>query len=454
MLLGPLFLVVLTPATEPPIVVEGQVQGEESQAALGAELAQALAAPSPAQAAGLIRERLPPVAGPMKVEPVIEANQLVEKGRDAYLDGRFPEATQKLEQALGVLRRAIESLDEERKAAETLFRAHMYLAFTLRAEGGGNLPQAVEAMKEAIRTFPSLEPSRAEFGPENLSFYRRVKQEMEQAPTGSLHVRTPAEPANVYLNGRLVGVTPLDLQRVYGGRYLIHLRRGTEPSRLHAIEIRPGENHVRIDLGFEQALRTDDQVALVFASEATRRAQYRQYAAELARSVAASEALVYWMQSGRVQLAYVDANGNARFLACAREEAAKRALELREGRAGEFVKGEVERPRRLWTWVASGVAVGALAIGVGLGLSAHSDFDDLNRRFPTGAVTDPAALETRDGASSKQTAANVLVSLGAVAALGAGFLYWYEGRSAEAARAHLAPVVAPSYAGAEWRLRF
>src|SRR5262249_30222553 len=145
-------------------------------ATLGEEIARVLGAqPSPSDAAHTLDERLPPIKLPSKAEPVIEADHLVEQGRDAYMEGKFAEAINDLTRARDVLRMAVESLEEERKATDTLFRAYMYLAFTLRAQGAAHVPHAVEIMKEGIRTFPTLEPSFSEFGPENVRFFRQVR---------------------------------------------------------------------------------------------------------------------------------------------------------------------------------------------------------------------------------------------------------------------------------------
>src|SRR5262245_16595484 len=189
-------------------VAEATVQGETRDAETGQALAKALGAATPGEVAQTLIERFPSVSVGVKSEMVLEAGRMVERGRDSYLDGKFAEATADLGQAREMLGRAIESFEEERQATETLFRAHLYLAFTLRAKGGDAMPQAVEAMKEAIRTFPNFEPAFSEYGPENIRFYKDVRAQM--SARGRLRVTTPGEQASVYLNGRLVGVTPLD----------------------------------------------------------------------------------------------------------------------------------------------------------------------------------------------------------------------------------------------------
>src|SRR5262245_39802157 len=96
------------------LVVPAAVQGEPAaDPRLAAELAASLNAIPNAEAAALVVERLPPVLGAAKAEPVMEADHMVQRGRDAYLDGRFDEAASQLARAREVLQRAVDSFDEE-----------------------------------------------------------------------------------------------------------------------------------------------------------------------------------------------------------------------------------------------------------------------------------------------------------------------------------------------------
>ena len=327
----------------------------------------------------------------------------------------------------------------------------MYLAFTMRSEGGNRLSQAAEILKDAIRTFPNVEPSHSEFGPENVAFYEKVRKQMDEAPLGRLRVHSGRETAGVYLNGRLVGVTPLDLPHVYPGRYRLHIRRSNEQTRSHEIEIKPGENDVKIDLGFDEALRTEGELAFAYANAADRRAHCLAHAVQLARAFDLNAVLVFWTERARVHLALVDAHGKVRENEVSPSDVMIAAVDLPSRPATEIMVG-AQRSPRVWTWVVGGVAVGALATGIVLGLSANSDFDDLSRRFPDGNLPTSATGE-RDTAQTRQTTANVLVSVGAAAAIGTAVLYWYEGR-VPSERAQLTPVIGPTFAGAQVRFAF
>ena len=449
-----LFLVLLAAAPHHTAVAEATITGEPRDAEMGQTLAKALGAATPAEVAQTLSERFPAIAVGVKSEMVLEAGRMVERGRDAYLDGKFAEATADLGQARETLGRAIESFEEERQAAETLFRAHLYLAFTLRAKGGDSMPQAVEAMKEAIRTFPHLEPAFSEYGPENIRFYKDIRAQMDRGARGRLRVTTPGEQASVYLNGRLVGVTPLDAKDLYAGRYRMHLRQGGETSRVRIVEIEGGDKEMEVDFSFDRALRTDEGAALVYASVAERRAHLARHGAALARATGVQNVIVYWTGDGKIQLAQVDRIGNVRIAQTTREAAPQTAVALAEGRIGELFKAELPHGKRVWTWVAGGVTAAALITGVIYGLAYNSDLDDLNRQCPQGACTDPRLLSQREDAKNEGLVADVMFGVAGAAAVTTAILWFYEGRPKISERAEVTPVVGPRFAGAQVEIRF
>src|SRR5215468_4130455 len=113
-----LFLVLLAGTPHHTAVAEATVTGETRDTEMGQTLAKGLGAASPAEVAQTLSERFPAIAVGVKSEMVLEAGRMVERGRDAYLDGKFAEATADLGKAREMLGRAIESFDEERQAAE------------------------------------------------------------------------------------------------------------------------------------------------------------------------------------------------------------------------------------------------------------------------------------------------------------------------------------------------
>jgi hypothetical protein len=93
---------------------------------------------------------------------------------------------------------------------------------------------------------------------------------------------------------------------------------------------------------------------------------------------------------------------------------------------------------RLWTWIAAGGAALTLIVGVGLGASAQSDYNE---------YSDPATGRARGeelagSIRTKSTAANVMFGVAGAMAVASVVLFFVEGRgSREARRAHwLAPL--------------
>ncbi|MBI5067826.1 MAG: PEGA domain-containing protein [Deltaproteobacteria bacterium] len=80
---------------------------------------------------------------------------------------------------------------------------------------------------------------------------------------------------------------------------------------------------------------------------------------------------------------------------------------------------------RLWTWVAAGASVAALGAGVYYGSAARKAQDELR----DGTVRSSAdAQRLRSDAESKARSANILYGVGAAAGVGAGALFFLEGK--------------------------
>jgi hypothetical protein len=437
------------------VVIEARVGEEPNHAALGREISARLNAVPSATVSARISETSSPLSREGRVEPILEADRLVEKGKDAYLEGRFAEAIEQLERARGLMTHALESIEEERQAADALFRAELYLAFTLRAQGSGSLGRARDVMRDAIRSFPNLEPPTSEYGPENVRFYREVKDELERGAMGRIRVSTVGQPANVYLNGRLVGVTPLDLGRVYVGPYRMHLRRGDTSSRIHPIEVKSGTNEIVIDADFDAAIREEGTPVFVYSTPALRAELAWRHAARLADVVGVRSVVVYWISDSTATLAVVDRDGEVRTTSASTSEAPNAAVALAAGRIGVVVRTKQVTPhRRVWTWIVGGVAIGALTVAVILGNEFQSDLDTLNQKYPNGTVTDPRDLSLRDDARTKGDAANILYGVAGAAAIGGILLYYFESGGEHPKRAAFVPTIAPTFAGAAWRVRF
>src|SRR5512142_2657894 len=84
-------------------VAEATLAGEARDVEMGQTLAKALGAATPAEVSQTLADRFPAISAGVKSEMVLEAGRMVEKGRDAYLDGKFAEATRDLGEAREIL---------------------------------------------------------------------------------------------------------------------------------------------------------------------------------------------------------------------------------------------------------------------------------------------------------------------------------------------------------------
>src|SRR5207244_12397348 len=133
----------------------------------------------------------------------------------------------------------------------------------------------------------------------NLKVYKQVRTEMDRTPMARIRVHAGRESSSVYLNGRLVGVTPLDVDHVYPGHYRVLVRRAKAASRIHELDIHAGDNDVRIDVDFDQALRTDGELALVYRTSDERHRHYQRHAAEVAKVLSVDRVRLVWNDGSR-----------------------------------------------------------------------------------------------------------------------------------------------------------
>ncbi len=140
---------------------------------------------------------------------------LLTKGIESYNSGDYSN-TQKL------LTRAIPLIKEKSKAVE----AHKYLAFVHIAYGENQKAhnEFIEALK-IDNTF-RLDPKMT--SPKIMEVFRKAKAEI--VSEGAISIITKPEGAKVYLNGNLIGETPLRQNEIVAGEHKIIIKkRGYEP---------------------------------------------------------------------------------------------------------------------------------------------------------------------------------------------------------------------------------
>ena len=113
----------------------------------------------------------------------------------------------------------------------------------------------------------------------------------------------------------------------------------------------------------------------------------------------------------------------------------------------------------LWTWVAAGAAGAMLVVGILEGMAASSDYDEYKSLTCAGKPASGCpAIQARydqlkNDIPGESTLANVMFIGAGVAAVGAGFLYWWEGRE-DSSRVAVTPAVGSSQIGVLLQGRF
>jgi hypothetical protein len=104
---------------------------------------------------------------------------------------------------------------------------------------------------------------------------------------------------------------------------------------------------------------------------------------------------------------------------------------------------ESTKKGRLWTWVAAGGAVAALATGAGLGLSAQADHDTWQSVRKVGKDYQ-RWLNLRDRGETKTLAANILFAVGGALAVTATVLFFVESPATSEKRASVTLAPGPA----------
>jgi hypothetical protein len=115
--------------------------------------------------------------------------------------------------------------------------------------------RAKEHLVEAVRVGPDLHLSEQEHPPKMHRLLAAARATLGERPRGGLGVSTSEPGATVFLEGRPIGTTPLDLVDAGTvGRYRLWVARGEQRSAPRWVELGSKKARVAIDLAFESAL--------------------------------------------------------------------------------------------------------------------------------------------------------------------------------------------------------
>lgn len=271
--------------------------------------------------------------------------QVVEREAQAALEhaafGRSVAAQHSVDEVVSRAEQALESMNRDTKTAR-----HVLDACLARLRDAITRGERCEALEEAMRCrrlVPDLSPSASLHPASVIGVLAEADDQLRRLRMGRLRVLSePEVGCAVYVNGRHLGVTPFRLERAAAGEYRVQVECGRAPGRVHVIQLGSERSTLRVDSGFDRALRSGDRLALVHEQADVSEVLLAKHAQQVARLVDAEEVVLVGVDASSAVLRRVDASegrllGRARF-AWARAESMEngelaRALEsLFEGR--------------------------------------------------------------------------------------------------------------------------
>lgn len=209
-------------------------------------------------------------------------------------------ARQDVERALARAGNVIESLNRETRAAQHLLDACLYL---VRAQlEGGQREEAREQALQCRRLVPDIEPDGTMHPPDVIGVLAEAEAHLRQREPGSLRVESTPAGCAVFVNGRMLGTSPLELPDLSPGEYRVQVEcREGQPGRVHRTVMAAGRVVKRIDTGFDAMLQTAIDVSLQYSGYPEQDRFATDHATEIGRVVGASDVVLVSQQAPSVE---------------------------------------------------------------------------------------------------------------------------------------------------------
>jgi hypothetical protein len=249
--------------------------------------------------------------------------RLVESGYQAWVDGSYPTAIRDLSRAVEIARDASGAIIENKDRRMLVGSALVGLALANRrcgqspvkcqltdAEAAAALDAAQRWMTEVVGSFQESEIELANYGPEALDFYRKVRQSIRaRSAGGTLIVNIDDAGAMIFVNEGYAGLGKATLSNVFLESCRVLVRKGANPGRVFRPSMVPGEpTRLHVSWAFEAALHTSPRwVGLRFTDEAARETHEVPYATRIARLVGADTVIVLAIRAEKGRRALVGA---------------------------------------------------------------------------------------------------------------------------------------------------
>ncbi len=146
-----------------------------------------------------------------------QAEELLRRGREAYDTLELDVAAATLSQALGRFEHYVAYVNDFEKLAEAL----MLLGATHVLRGEDML--GAKRLEQAVGIYPAIEPDPRIFNPSMRKLFGETVERARVKAIGTLALSSTPNAAEVYVDGRFVGVTPLALGELREGRHWLRV---------------------------------------------------------------------------------------------------------------------------------------------------------------------------------------------------------------------------------------
>jgi hypothetical protein len=200
--------------------------------------------------------------------------------------GLYGTASSDVERVMQRADRALESLNRESLAARQLLDSCLFI---VRARLQARKPEAARAQAlECRRLVPDIEPEAAVHPPDVIGELAAAEATIEMQSPGSLRVTSEPSGCPVFIQGRNLGQTPLELPRLSRGEYRVQVECVPgQFGRVHRVTLGPSRTVVHVDSRFDSAVQSSDTVSLRYPNDALEKKYAATHAVEIGRAVGA-----------------------------------------------------------------------------------------------------------------------------------------------------------------------
>ncbi|HEY2735638.1 MAG TPA: hypothetical protein VGI70_16690 [Polyangiales bacterium] len=184
--------------------------------------------------------------------------------------GELPQAQQAMEGVYALSGPARDYLNREAARARKIFDTCLMTAYLW--ERDHQSAQALRQMLECSRSFPGFRPEGRAYPPELREVFEQAKAQLNQGPSTTLFVTNKqGNSCGVRLNGIELGKSPMSFSDVRSGITRVQLEcESGAAGRIHAVELKAGENKLTIDPVFDAAVHSNGALWLSYSQESER----------------------------------------------------------------------------------------------------------------------------------------------------------------------------------------